>query len=143
MIDAWDTSSQLAGEVRLPSLEAYLLACQEPFQREAPALLDALFERLDDALYDLADKSGSDRLYSRYFDAMRLFRKQSRNIKAIFLRKSDGGNAVQAEITPGTKYSFREHLDSGHIAWSMRRLGKGNELRPIFLAVLTDCLVKS
>ena len=65
------------------------------------------------------------------------------HLKAIFLRKTDGGNAVQAEITPGTKYSFRQHLDSGHIAWSMRRLGKGNELRPIFLAVLTDCLVKS
>ena len=65
------------------------------------------------------------------------------HIKAIFMRKADGGNAVQAEITPGTKYSFREHLDSGHVAWSMRRLGKGNELRPIFLAVLTDCLVKA
>lgn len=68
---------------------------------------------------------------------------RKRHIKAIFMRKADGGNAVQAQAAPGTKYSFREHLDSGHVAWSMRRLGKGNELRPIFLAVLTDCLVQS
>jgi len=110
--DAWDKSSQLAGEGRLPSLEAYLLACQEPFQREAPALLDALFERLDDALYDLADKAGSDRLYSRYFDAMRLFRKQSRNIKAIFLRQLQrtreltASGLVQTDSTSFDSYSL-------------------------------------
>ena len=41
----------------------------------------------------------------------------------------------------GTRYSFREHLDSGRITWSLRRLGSGDELRPIFLRVVTDCLV--
>ena len=65
------------------------------------------------------------------------------HIKAIFMRKADGGNAVQAEIAGGTHYSFREHLESGHIAWSMKRLGKGDELRPIFLAVVTDCMANS
>lgn len=40
----------------------------------------------------------------------------------------------------GTRYCYREHLDSGHEVWTLRRLGRGNELRPIFLQVLTDCL---
>ena len=87
MTDAWDKSRQLNGAGQPSSLEAYLSACQGPFQRDVPPLLDVLFEKLDDALYDLADKAGSDRLYSHYFDAMRLFRKQSGNIKTIFLRQ--------------------------------------------------------
>jgi hypothetical protein len=110
--DVWDASSQLTGEGKLPSLEAYLLACQEPFQREAPLLLDALFEKLDDALYDLADKAGSDRLYSRYFDAMRLFRNQSRNIKTIFLRQLQrtreltASGLIQSDSTSFESYSL-------------------------------------
>lgn len=41
----------------------------------------------------------------------------------------------------GTRYSFREHLDNGHIAWTLKQLGHGDELRPVFLQVVTDCLV--
>ena len=112
MTDAWYRSSQPTGEGKPSSLEAYLLACQGPFQREAPPLLDALFEKLDDALYDLADKAGSDRLYSRYFDAMRLFRTQSRNIKAIFLRQLQrtreltASGLMQADSTSLDSYSM-------------------------------------
>ena len=43
----------------------------------------------------------------------------------------------------GTRYSFREHLDDGHICWRLRRLGKSDELRPIFLQVVTDCVAPS
>lgn len=87
MTNVWDKSRQLNGTGQPSTLEAYLAACQGPFQSDVPPMLEALFEKLDDALYDLADKAGSDRLYSRYFDAMRLFRKQSGNIKATFLRQ--------------------------------------------------------
>jgi len=41
----------------------------------------------------------------------------------------------------GTRYSFREHLEGGHIAWSLKRLGHGDKLRPVFLQVVADCLV--
>jgi len=41
----------------------------------------------------------------------------------------------------GTRYSYQEHLDNGYIAWALRRLGKGDELRPVFLRVVSDCLV--
>lgn len=43
----------------------------------------------------------------------------------------------------GTRYSYQEHLDSGYIAWALRRLGRGDELRPVFLQVVTDCFVAS
>ena len=85
MTDAIDNSGQPIRTTRRSRLDAFLFACRGPFERELAPLLATLFERLDDALYDLADKAGSDRLYARYFDAMRLFRKHSRNIKTIFL----------------------------------------------------------
>jgi len=64
------------------------------------------------------------------------------HIKAIFAKQADGACAVQEHLPSGTRYSFRQHLDSGHVTWAMKRLGKGDELRPIFLTVLTDCMVK-
>jgi hypothetical protein len=110
--DVWDKPNQPAWAEKPPSLEAYLSACQGPFQRDIPVLLDGLFDKLDDALYDLADKAGSDRLYSRYFDAMRMFRKQSRNIKAIFLRQLQrtgeltASGLFQTESTSFDNYSL-------------------------------------
>jgi hypothetical protein len=39
----------------------------------------------------------------------------------------------------GTRYSFREHLDNGFLCWRLRQLGRGDELRPIFLTVVSEC----
>lgn len=65
------------------------------------------------------------------------------HIKAIFLRQPDGSSAVQRGLPGGSRYSFREHLENGHLTWRLKKLGRGDELRPIFLQVVTDCLVKS
>jgi hypothetical protein len=43
----------------------------------------------------------------------------------------------------GTRYSFRERLEDGHTCWRLKRLGQGDELRPIFLRVVTKCLAAS
>lgn len=64
------------------------------------------------------------------------------HLKAIWLRREDGSSAVGNQIPPGTRYSFMERLEIGR-CWSLRRLGCGNELRPIFLQVVSDCLVRS
>lgn len=64
------------------------------------------------------------------------------HLKAIWLRSEDGANPIQSSVRPGTRYSFREQLGQGHFAWRLKRLGKGNELRPVFLQVVTDCLAK-
>ncbi len=52
--------------------------------------------RLDDALYDLADKSASNRLYTIYFDALRIIRKQSHSIQSNFLRQIRQGAETTA-----------------------------------------------
>ena len=43
----------------------------------------------------------------------------------------------------GTRYSFRERLDSGRLVWTLRKLGKDDKLRPIFRQVVTDCMANS
>lgn len=63
------------------------------------------------------------------------------HLRAIFSKRSDGSSAVEQTGPRATLYSYRQRLDSGRLAWKLKRLGKGEELRPLFLQVVTDCLV--
>ena len=63
------------------------------------------------------------------------------HLKAVFSKKADGSSAVEGKVPAGTCYSFRERLESGPMAWKLKRLGKKDELRPLFQQVVTDCLV--
>ena len=65
------------------------------------------------------------------------------HLKGIFSKKADGSSAVEGKVPAGTCYSFRERLESGPVAWKLKRLGKKDELRPLFQQVVTDCLVAS
>lgn len=62
------------------------------------------------------------------------------HLRAIWLQREDGSSPVASHAPRGTSYSFVEPLDHGR-CWSLRRMGYGNELRPIFTQVLMDCLV--
>ncbi len=59
--------------------------CREMSVRTLPSLLSGLFERLDDALFDMADKSDRDALQTVYFDVMRTVRKARARIGGRFL----------------------------------------------------------
>ncbi len=58
--------------------------CRHVAQRALPKLMNGLFEKLDDALYELADKSDSSQLQNTYFDAMRTLRKHQGRIQSGF-----------------------------------------------------------
>jgi hypothetical protein len=62
-------------------------ACRKRLAESLPGLMQELFEHLDDELYELADKSASDVLQTRYFDAMRELRKLREPIEQEFLRR--------------------------------------------------------
>ena len=64
------------------------------------------------------------------------------HLKTIHAKQPDGASAVATRVPTGARYSFRERLDNGTVAWRLRRLGKGDELRPVFLTVASDCLAK-
>ena len=60
--------------------------------------------------------------------------------RCIFHRRPGEPKPMKPADYLGTRYSYREHLEGGHIAWSLKRLGHGDELRPVFLKVVADCL---
>jgi multidrug efflux pump subunit AcrA (membrane-fusion protein) len=53
-------------------------------QQTLPHLMQDLFECLDDELYTLADKAGTDQLQTSYFDAMRQLRRLRQPIEQTF-----------------------------------------------------------
>jgi len=61
--------------------------CRAIYLKMLPPLLTALFERLDDSLYELSDKSESDVQQASYFDAMREMRKIRQQIEKQFKNK--------------------------------------------------------
>jgi hypothetical protein len=65
------------------------------------------------------------------------------HLKAIQVKQPDGASAIMTQVNTGKRYSFREQFDGGTVAWALKRLGKGDELRPIFTTVVTECLAKS
>ena len=77
-----------AGSGAPPSIQArhYVGECARLLDTAIPPLMTALFDKVDDALYDLADKSTSNGLHTVYFDAMRIIRKQRNAIQLNFLR---------------------------------------------------------
>ena len=92
-----DHGSEVAQEA-----DRFLAACREAFQRAMPSLFDHLFSRLDNVLYDFADKSESTRLYTTYFDAMQVFRRRRQEILSLFLRNllEDGATFPVARFSP-------------------------------------------
>jgi hypothetical protein len=95
--DAKDRSTQPGGADPSALLAGLLLDCRGALLQGLQPLLHVLFEKLDDALYDLADKAESERRCARYFDAMRQFRKHGCDIKQTFLRQLE----YASELTIG------------------------------------------
>jgi len=71
----------------------------------------------------------------------RIVRRRDGSPARAYLRPRDGLEAP-GRLTSymGQRYSYLQHLQCGQ-TWVLRRLGRGDELRPIFLRVLTECLV--
>ena len=69
------------------------------------------------------------------------------HLKAVWLLQRDGGNPGETHPQAGTRYSFREALDSGLHCWKLRRVdGRDDEgmtvnTRGVFLQVVTDCVI--
>jgi len=68
------------------------------------------------------------------------------HLKAIWLRREDGGSPIETHARSGTHYSFVETLEHGR-CWKLRRLDRKDEdgvpftTRGVFAQVVTDCLV--
>jgi len=65
------------------------------------------------------------------------------HLKAIFANKEEGPSTVKRGVPKSTRYSFQARVESGPLVWKLKRLGKGEELRPLFQQVVADCVVNS
>ena len=70
------------------------------------------------------------------------------HLRAIHVRKEDGSHPVETQPRAGTKYSFQQHLASGHRCWKLKKLDLVDEdgvrfsTAGIYQRVLFDCLPK-
>ena len=64
-------------------------------------------------------------------------------LKAIVLPKKDGSHPIKNSPELGPKFSYRRRLKNHHSVWELKKLGKGDEMRPMFVRVLADCLTTS
>lgn len=80
----------------------------------------------------------------------RVVRHRKGHINRAILFVRPGEVPVPRTAHLGTRYSFLDHLEHG-LCWDWKRLGGArwgtnyapDELRPIFLQVVADCLVRS
>ena len=71
----------------------------------------------------------------------RVVRSPKGQARRAYLKWRLGDPEPILRVRSGTRYSFREKLpEAAKVVWTLKRLGVGDELRPIFLRVVTDCL---
>lgn len=82
-----------APHVALTRLPAPMHALRDKARQQLQTLLRELFDRADDALFELADKAGNNHEQNLYFDSMREVRIRRRAMEAAFFRSIDIGFA--------------------------------------------------
>ncbi|MCW8945193.1 MAG: DUF1631 domain-containing protein [Sedimenticola sp.] len=76
-----------SGEQAVKLREGYqgtINACRQLLVKVLPQRTDALFERLDDVLYALADKAETDQQQTTYFESMRSLRRDREQVESAF-----------------------------------------------------------
>ena len=69
-------------------LPAVLLPVRDRAAQRLNASLQQLFDNADDALFEMADRAGSNQEQSLYFEAMRDLRLRRKSIERSFLQRS-------------------------------------------------------
>jgi hypothetical protein len=109
-------------EVNLSRLPAPMHSLRDKARLQLQAMLRDLFERADDALFELADKTTNNHEQNLYFDSMREVRIRRRAVEAAFFRSIDIG--------------FAQLLD--HNAYRNEQVGTADELSLDNLSLVRD-----
>lgn len=91
--------------------------CRMAVSRGLGMLCENYFEKLDDALYKLADKADSNDLQTRYFDSMREVRKEREGIEQSFQKNVESG--YENFWYPGSKSvkaTIRKEIDFDNLS---------------------------
>ena len=82
--------------------------CRKLIVQTLPKLMGGLFENLDDALYEMANKSDSNTLQNIYFESMRELRKQRNNIDRTLNQETTFPPALGTDRDAPTGIAWRK-----------------------------------
>lgn len=114
-----------APHVALTRLPASMHALRDKARQQLQVMLRELFDRADDALFELADKATNNHEQNLYFDSMREVRIRRRAIEAAFFRSIDVGFAQLLD-----PYAYRDQSRAEEKEFSLDELSlvKNDEL---------------
>jgi hypothetical protein len=71
-------------------------------QKRINGLVSTLFENVDDALFDLAERAGSNAIQTEYFDGMREVRKKRQLVERVFQEQASKnfGEFAEGKLKP-------------------------------------------
>jgi hypothetical protein len=124
-----------APHVALTRLPAPMHALRDKARQQLQTLLRDLFDRADDALFELADKAGNNHEQNLYFDSMREVRIRRRTMEAAFFRSIDIGFA---RLLDHNAYRDPSSASADEISSDELSLVKNDELEEM---VATDSMV--
>ncbi len=124
-----------APHIALTRLPAAMHSLREKARQQLQVMLRELFDRADDALFELADKAGNNHEQNLYFESMREVRIRRRAMEAAFFRNIDVGFARLLD-----PYAYRDKSESEAVEISMEELSlvKNDELEEL---VATESMV--
>ena len=114
-----------APHVALTRLPASMHALRDKARQQLQVMLRELFDRADDALFELADKATNNHEQNLYFDSMREVRIRRRAIEAAFFRSIDVGFA---QLLDPYAYRDQSRVEEKEFSLDELSLVKNDEL---------------
>src|SRR5690606_36289122 len=124
-----------APHVALTRLPAPMHSLRDKARQHLQTLLRELFDRADDALFELADKAGNNHEQNLYFDSMREVRIRRRTMEAAFFRRIDIGFA---QLLDHNAYKDESSVEAREISIDELSLVKNDGLEEM---VATETMV--
>lgn len=117
-----------APHVALTRLPAPMHSLRDKARQQLQVMLRELFDRADDALFELADKATNNHEQNLYFDSMREVRIRRRAIEAAFFRSIDIGFA---QLLDPYAYRDQTRTEEKEISLDELSLVKNDELEEL------------
>src|SRR5690625_3429003 len=118
--------AERASVIALTRLPAAMHELRDKTRKHLQICLRELFDKADDALFELADQSQSNQEQNLYFDSMREVRLRRRTMEAVFFRRID---IAFAQLLDPQAHSDEGEVQSQVAADDLRseerRVGKG------------------
>lgn len=120
-----DRTQAAAAQIVLTRLPAAMHSLRDKARQQLQGLLRDLFDKVDDAMFELADKASSNHEQNLYFDSMREVRLRRRALEAAFFRSID---IRFAQLLDHTAYRDETKGDNKELSLDDLSLVKNDEL---------------